>query len=273
MAETEERIAELYGLPLAQFTRARDDLARERRAAGSADEAERIRALRKPSLVAWALNMLPRLRANELDALLRAGEAAERTQRRVLAGEAGPKQLQRAVETLRQRARRLAGEAGEILVKDGHAAREQTLARVAAALEGAATADGGRRALRSGTFTEEPAPAGFDVLAGVPIPARRAHRRSPEPAPGKPAPLPDDRAAARLVAVELRDELRRARKARRDLEATARRLERDATAAERAAQAARAEADAGAARAEEARRQEADLAGRLAEAEARLKRR
>ena len=55
----------LYALPLSEFTSARNKLAKQARARGYADEAERIGRLQKPSLPAWALNMLPRLREAE----------------------------------------------------------------------------------------------------------------------------------------------------------------------------------------------------------------
>src|SRR5439155_7398313 len=46
----------LYGLPLDEFTRARDALAKERTRAGDKAAAADVKALRKPSLTAWALN-------------------------------------------------------------------------------------------------------------------------------------------------------------------------------------------------------------------------
>jgi hypothetical protein len=48
----------LYRLPIASFIEARDALAARRRAAGDRDGAARVRALRKPSASAWAVNQL-----------------------------------------------------------------------------------------------------------------------------------------------------------------------------------------------------------------------
>ena len=51
MAELLEIADELYGLPLAEFTPARDARAKELK---GTDLAPRVKALRKPSTAAWA---------------------------------------------------------------------------------------------------------------------------------------------------------------------------------------------------------------------------
>ena len=48
---------ELYGLPLAEFTPARDARAK---ALKGTEHASRVKALRKPSLAAWVVNLLVR---------------------------------------------------------------------------------------------------------------------------------------------------------------------------------------------------------------------
>ena len=48
--------ADLYTLPLGQFTAARDALAQRLKEEGDAGEAQRVAKLRKPSVAAWALN-------------------------------------------------------------------------------------------------------------------------------------------------------------------------------------------------------------------------
>ena len=49
-------IARLYAVPLAEFTPARNALAARLRKAGQADEAEAVKALRKPTPPVWAIN-------------------------------------------------------------------------------------------------------------------------------------------------------------------------------------------------------------------------
>src|SRR5256885_1710261 len=78
---------ELYGLPLRDFTKARDDHARRLRKEGRREVADAVKALRKPTLPAWALNQLARRRpapggqAARVDARVD-GRASARSNRR-----------------------------------------------------------------------------------------------------------------------------------------------------------------------------------------------
>ena len=65
-------IDRLYGLPLAEFTKERDALARRLRADGKRDEATAIADLRKPVLGAWVVNRLARERRADVEALVEA---------------------------------------------------------------------------------------------------------------------------------------------------------------------------------------------------------
>ena len=58
--DVDEELDRLYGLPLEEFTAARDDLSKRVRAAGLRDQADEIKALRKPPVSAWAVNQLAR---------------------------------------------------------------------------------------------------------------------------------------------------------------------------------------------------------------------
>ena len=51
---------DLYGLPLDAFVPERDALAKRLRAEGRRDEAAEVKALRKPSVAAWAVNQAVR---------------------------------------------------------------------------------------------------------------------------------------------------------------------------------------------------------------------
>lgn len=77
---------QLYGLPLEEFTATRNRLAREAGKQGDREGAEAIRSLKKPSLAAWALNQLARLRAEEVAELAAAGERLRGAQEELLAG-------------------------------------------------------------------------------------------------------------------------------------------------------------------------------------------
>jgi hypothetical protein len=71
----EETIDRLYGLPLAEFTQARNEAAGELRKAGEREAAERVKALRKPTAVAAAVNRLVREHRGEVEQFLRAAAA------------------------------------------------------------------------------------------------------------------------------------------------------------------------------------------------------
>jgi hypothetical protein len=58
--ELDEIVRELYVLPPNDFVAARNELVRQARAAGSADVAERLKHLRRPTRSAWLVNLLAR---------------------------------------------------------------------------------------------------------------------------------------------------------------------------------------------------------------------
>ncbi len=64
---------ELYGLPLADFTGARNGHSRRARTDGQAELARQIQALRKPTTAAWLVNQLTRRYADEVNVLLDLG--------------------------------------------------------------------------------------------------------------------------------------------------------------------------------------------------------
>src|SRR2546423_15295292 len=71
--DLEAEIDRLYALPLDEFVRARDELAKSLRREGKREDADRVRALRKPTAGAWALNQAVLRRRKETDALMSAG--------------------------------------------------------------------------------------------------------------------------------------------------------------------------------------------------------
>ncbi|MFL5711221.1 MAG: hypothetical protein ACJ77W_04985, partial [Chloroflexota bacterium] len=58
--DLDRELDELYGKPLEDFTKARNDLAARLKRAHQAEAADAIRALKKPSLAAWSANQLAR---------------------------------------------------------------------------------------------------------------------------------------------------------------------------------------------------------------------
>jgi hypothetical protein len=245
--------ADLYGLPLGEFTAARDALAKELRAAGDQEAADRVKRLPKPSLAAWALDQVARRRAAVVARLLERGEALREAQQDALSGDASA--LREAGRDLAEEVGRVVAEAVEVFQEAGREPGAVQVERMKATLRAAAADPELGELLRRGVLVTDLEPAGFglDGVAEAPAPATR--RRA---APGK-------------VAVEVeaaRRELRRAQAEAETAAARARRRAERAEGAERRALEARAEADNARTEAEEAAG-EAEAARRRAEEVAR----
>src|ERR1044071_1512091 len=89
----------LYKLPLPEFTAARNALAGRLKKAGRADEAERIKALTKPSVPAWAVNQWYWEHRDVFDRLIASGERLRHAQASKLAGRSGD--IRGALDALR----------------------------------------------------------------------------------------------------------------------------------------------------------------------------
>ena len=247
--DVEEELDRLYALPLEEFTKARNDLARRLTQAGRADAAGEVKKLVKPSVPVWTANQLARREPGELRALLRSAEELRKAQERALGGK-GVSDLQERLVEQRRAVRALARLGRDILADEGRPASDAIVERIAKTLDAAALDDGARFQLRAGRLTEELEPPGFEALAGL-TPARSPRRT------GAPKPKSDDAAEAR----------RRLQAAKREL----RTRTREAVEAERKAE--RAETTAAEARstARAARKRSDDAERMLSEAEAALR--
>jgi hypothetical protein len=193
-----DEIAErLYALPAEEFTRVRNEAERELRKAGEREQADAVKALRKPTAAAGTVNRLVREHRPEVDAFL----AAARTLRD--AQFAGKGDISAAASGLRGALEKLVSLGGE---------------SVRASLQAAAVDDNAARDLLAARLLREPEPAGFGTLLAHSEP-RRGKRRAPAPAKS------DDSAA--------RAQLQEARKALAAAEAEEQQAERSWTQAHR----------------------------------------
>jgi hypothetical protein len=237
-ADVEREVDELYGLPLAEFVPARDELAKRARAEGQRELADRVTALRKPTVGAWLVNRLARERELDVQRLLKAGEALAKAQAGAAKGgaEAFPearREEQRALDRLADAAREIAGREGV-----GAGAVE----KATQSLRAASLTDEGRELLKQGRLTEELQPPGFEALAGLPAPTARPPREPRRPA-GDRADQRKQIAEARERVRALRADERESEKAARDAERSADRAEREAAELREAAGRARVEAE------------------------------
>ncbi|MFC8920902.1 hypothetical protein ACFT5C_34745 [Streptomyces sp. NPDC057116] len=125
---------ELYGLRPDRFTTARNARVAEARKAGDRQLADAVRALRRPTLAAWASNLLVRERPEEALSLTTLGEGLRRAHHE-LDGER-LRELSRQqhvlVTALAREARQLAAEAGQPVGEDVQYEVEATLHAVLA---------------------------------------------------------------------------------------------------------------------------------------------
>src|ERR687895_2090311 len=149
----DEAAGRLYGLPLEDFTRERDALARELRKAKERDTAAVIAKLPKPSQAAWAANRLARERRDLIDDLLAAGDALREAQEAALSG-GGADALRDAAAAERRAVDALVTAAKE-LRPSGRKPSETTLDRLRNTLHAAAADDEVRAALDAGRLVED----------------------------------------------------------------------------------------------------------------------
>ncbi|OKJ95038.1 hypothetical protein AMK26_30980 [Streptomyces sp. CB03234] len=217
---------ELYGLRPDRFTAARNARAAEARKAGDRALADAVRALRRPTLAAWASNLLVREQPEEARALAALGEGLRRAHQE-LDGErlrALSRQQHVLVTALARQARQLAADAGQPVGEDVQYEVEATLHAVLADPAAAEEWAAGR------LVKPLSAPVGFTAaLTDVPAPAgwrdaeRRTDRRAAEePRKEEERRSEEQRRERERRARELREELRRAEE-----EARAREEERD----------------------------------------------
>ncbi|GHG51003.1 hypothetical protein [Streptomyces griseocarneus] len=259
--DPESAIDELFRLRPEEFTAARDRRAAQARRDGDLELARRLKALRRPTLAAWASNLLVRALPDEAEALTALGEGLRAAHRDLDGGrlrELGRRQ-RALVVSLSAQASRLAEEAGHPVGEDVRREVEETLHAVLAD-------PGTAREWAAGRLTRPPAPAtGFPGL--TPDAAERL-AAPPSPAPAGPSrergpgARVTDLAAerARRQAKQHGEELtlarRQAREARKESHTREEELGRARDEADRAERAER-----------DAQRQLEELAAELAEAE------
>jgi hypothetical protein len=169
--DLEQELDALYVLPLEEFTKARNDLAARLKKAHQADVAAQVRALKKPSAVAWTANSLVGTDGELVALLLGAGERLRETQQRALHGGAGADEVAEASAAERNAVRALLAVARERL---GARATPTLLDRLGQTLRAAAVDDEARVLLEHGRLTDELKAVGFGPLEAVKPPRRRS---------------------------------------------------------------------------------------------------
>lgn len=239
MPDVDARIDELFDLPPEEFVSARDALTKALRGEGLREDAAAVKALKRPTPAAWALDQLARRHPDDLELLLARGRAAAAAQADALGGgPGGGDELRSALRAHRDALAAVGRRLDEILAgRGGTQHRDDVVRALATASTDPALAD----VLRAGRLSELPTGSGLDaalaLAAAAPPRLRVVPADGAEPAPSRsrrrpvrsaarsvgPDPVPDDvaqdadddedgsarvearaRAAADLAAAEVR---------------------------------------------------------------------
>jgi len=178
----------LYQLPLAEFTSARNQLAKK-----SGPDAAAIKALEKPNIAAWAVNQLFWTKRKIYDVLIAASEKVRAAHVKQLSGKSADVAAAEAAHHAAVKA--AADEARRILAAAGDPATPATMIAVIETLQTLPTHD------EPGKLTRPLKPMGFEALAGF-VPGVRAPKAFPPPPPKKETKPVDPRVAARETAAQ-----------------------------------------------------------------------
>ena len=153
-------VDELFKLPLAEFTDARNTLAKQLKLNGRANDANLVKSLTKPSVSAWTVNQLYWHHREEFDTLLAAGQRFRKAQ---TSGKIAD--MRGSLEARREALSELSDLATSLLQDAGHSATPDTIHRITTTLEAisayASLSDGPT----PGRLSQDVDPPGFESLA------------------------------------------------------------------------------------------------------------
>jgi hypothetical protein len=191
----DDAIDRLYGLALEEFIPAREALSKELRDSGRRGEASAVKALKKPTVAAWAVNQAVRSQPRAARELWDAGDALAAAQEAVLSGKGSGADLREAAERERLALDPLVDAARGLLTSSGGDLSDTTIDRVRSTLQAAAIDPDARDEVAAGRATRERAPRGLfggdETVAAPASPGRSADRsargRSAAPERGRSA--------------------------------------------------------------------------------------
>lgn len=193
---------ELYALPLERFTPERD--VRIKAAKGDRDLVAALKALRKPSVAAWVVNLLVRREVEQVEQVLAVGAALREAQEGMDGG-----QLRALTRQRRQLTSAVTGQARALAAEEGVRVTQSVADEVEATLTAGLVDPEAARAVRSGLLVRSITATGVDavdVSSAVALPAALGFSASPTaaepPAPPDLHVVPGDEAARRLEEAE-----------------------------------------------------------------------
>jgi hypothetical protein len=190
-------ILTVYQAPLEDFISRRDALAKQLRAEKRRDDAALVKALRKPSRLAWALDGVVHEDPESIEHLAAAIGAAQTGA-----------DLRTALETVKEAVRAVAAAGARVAVRAGHPIEPNALATAIHAIIGDASAFA---EFRAGRLVDVPEGGGLNLLFALTAsPSSTKAASSPSAAPPAIEPVKADPRVE--LAASARTELRRAEK-------------------------------------------------------------
>jgi hypothetical protein len=192
---------ELYALPLPAFTPARDARAKERKD-------PRIKALRKPVVAAWVVNLLVRHESEQVEQVLGVGEALREAAQGMDAA-----QLRELTRQRRQLTAAVTGRARAVARERGVRVTDAVADQVEATLTAAMLDAGAAAAVRSGLLVAPLAATGVDEVdaaGAVALPEALGFAAAPVSRELRVVPDPDPQEAERARRAEALAEARQA---------------------------------------------------------------
>jgi hypothetical protein len=175
----DDDIDTLFTLPLAEFTSARNALAARFNRDGRATETQRVKAMAKPSISAWAVNQLYWHHREAFEELI---DAAERYRSAQASGRSGRiADMRGALDARREALWQLSELATSLLRDAGHSPTPDTIRRVNTTLEGLSAYVSHPDGPTPGRLTQDVDPPGFESLTSF-IPGVAKSKRTDQPA-------------------------------------------------------------------------------------------
>jgi len=197
-SELETSILAVYQAPLEEFISRRDALAKQLRAEKRPADVALVKALRKPSRIAWALDGVVHEDPSSIERLAAAIAEAQ-----------SGADLRAALEMVKVAVRGVAAAAAHVAVRAGHPVDPNALAAAVHAIIGDASAFA---EFRAGRLTEVPQGGGLDLLIALTASPVSPKPSSPPSAAKIGATAPAKADPRVELAVAARDDLRRAEK-------------------------------------------------------------
>ena len=175
MPKLDDDIDSLFKLPLTEFVGARKALAARLKKNGLVSEAEGVKALAKPSLSAWTVNLLYWRHREAFDELIATSQRFRKAQ-----ATGKMVNMREALDARREALSHLSDLATEVLRDAGHNPSLDTLRRIGTTLEALSAATSVSDHATPGRLTHDIDPPGFDSFGSF-APSAGKTKRAAEP--------------------------------------------------------------------------------------------